>query len=44
MLVIVRVAVPVLVNVIVCGGLVVFLSWVPKVRLAGDKVTAGVPA
>jgi len=44
MLVTLRLAVPVLVRVTVCGGLVVLRSCVPKVRLAGDRVTAGVPA
>lgn len=37
----VRGDVPVLVRVIVCAGLAVFLSCVPKVRLVGDSVTAG---
>lgn len=41
MLVSVRGDVPVLVRVIVCAGLVVFLSCVPNVRLVGDSVTAG---
>jgi|SRR5580700_7365781 hypothetical protein len=44
MLLMVRLAVPVLVRVTVCGGLVVPRSCVPKVRLVGDRVTAGLPA
>ncbi len=42
--VILRLAVPVLVRVMFCDGLVVPRSCVPKVRLVGEKVTAGVPA
>lgn len=44
MLLIVRLAVPVLVSVTVWGGLLVPRSWVPNVRLVGENVTAGVPA
>src|SRR3989441_529544 len=36
-----RGAVPLLVRVTVCTGLGVLTRWVPKVRLAGAKVTAG---
>src|SRR2546426_1015941 len=36
-----RGAVPLLVRVAVCTGLGVLTRWVPKVRLAGAKVTAG---
>src|SRR2546426_837470 len=41
MLVMLRVAVPLLVRVTVCAGLVVLRRWVPKARLVGAKVTAG---
>ena len=41
---IVRFAVPVLVRVTACAGLVVPLVCVPKVKLVGDKLAAGVPA
>ncbi len=37
--VMVRVPLPLLVNVIVCGGLVVCNAWLPKVRLVEDRVT-----
>src|SRR5207245_2198034 len=37
----VRVAVPLLVRVTVCTGLVVLRRWSPKARLVGAKVTAG---
>jgi hypothetical protein len=37
-------AVPVLVRTTVCGGLVVFFSCVPKVKLVGESVTDGLPA
>jgi len=40
----VRLAFPLLVRVTVCGGLVVLLSCVPKVKLVGEKVTAGAAA
>jgi hypothetical protein len=36
-------AVPLLVSVTFCATLVVFTVWLAKVRLVGDKVTAGVP-
>src|SRR3989442_6300987 len=36
-----RVAVPLLVRVTVCTGLVVLRRWSPKARLVGAKVTAG---
>src|SRR5467141_1122412 len=39
---IVRGPVPVLVSVTVCAALVVFSSWLPKVRLVGASPTAGV--
>lgn len=39
-----RVPVPVLVKVTVCGGLVVPFSCVEKVRLVGERLTAGLPA
>src|SRR3989442_11920947 len=41
MLVMLRVAVPLLVRVTVCTGLVVVRRWSPKARLVGAKVTAG---
>src|SRR5437899_2511995 len=41
MLVMLRVAVPLLVRVAVCAGLVVLRRWSPKARLVGAKVTAG---
>src|SRR2546428_36708 len=41
MLVMLRVAVPLLVRVTVCAGLVVLRRWSPKARLVGAKVTAG---
>src|SRR5947209_3370950 len=41
MLVMLRVAVPLLVRVTVCTGLVVLRRWSPKARLVGAKVTAG---
>src|SRR2546422_7278799 len=41
MLVMMRVAVPLLVRVTVCAGLVVLRRWSPKARLVGAKVTAG---
>src|SRR2546428_8803014 len=41
MLVMLRVAVPLLVRVTDCTGLVVLRRWSPKARLAGAKVTAG---
>src|SRR5207245_304365 len=41
MLVMLRVAVPLLVRVTVCAGLVVLRCWSPKARLVGAKVTAG---
>src|SRR2546422_455446 len=41
MLVMLRVAVPLLVRVTVCAGLVVLRRGVPKARLVGAKVTAG---
>lgn len=41
MLLITRVAVPVLVSVNVRGELVVFTAWLPNVRLLGDNPTAG---
>src|SRR5437899_8614989 len=41
MLVMLRVAVPLLVRVTVCTGLVVLRRWFPKARLVGAKVTAG---
>ena len=44
MLVIARLAVPVLVSVMVWAGLVVLRVCVAKVRLVGDSVTAGLPA
>src|SRR2546426_384434 len=40
MLVMLRVAVPLLVRVTVCTGLVVLRRWLPKARLVGAKVTA----
>jgi hypothetical protein len=39
---IVRVAVPVFVSVTVCAALVVFSNWLPKVRVVGASITAGV--
>src|ERR1700682_5807814 len=39
---IVRGPVPVLVSVTVCAALVVFSVWLPKVRLVGASITAGV--
>jgi hypothetical protein len=39
---IVRGPVPVLVSVTVCAGLVVISAWLPKVRLFGASITAGV--
>ena len=39
-----RAAVPVFVSVIVCAALVVPTVWLPNVRLAGDKLTAGTAA
>jgi hypothetical protein len=39
---IVRGPVPVLVSVTVCAALVVFSSWLPKLRLVGASPTAGV--
>jgi hypothetical protein len=44
MLLSVKLAVPVLVSVMVSAGLVVPRVCVPKVRLVGDSVTAGLPA
>ena len=44
MLVIVSAAVPVLVRVTFCPALIVLMICCPKVRLAGDKLTAGLPA
>src|SRR3989454_1070836 len=41
MLVMLREAVPLLVRVTVCTGLVVLRRWSPKARLVGAKVTAG---
>src|SRR2546428_10234473 len=41
MLVMLRVAVPLLVRVTDCTGLVVLRRWSPKARLVGAKVTAG---
>src|SRR2546428_1840458 len=41
MLVMLRVAVPLLVRVTVCTGLVVLRRWSPKARLVGAMVTAG---
>lgn len=41
MLVIVRVSVPLLVSITVWAGLVVPITWSPKVRLVGVSVTAG---
>src|SRR3989442_1316640 len=41
MLVMLRVAVPLLVRVTVCAGLVVLRRWSPKARLVGAMVTAG---
>src|SRR3989475_117990 len=41
MLVMLRVAVPLLVRVTVCSGLVVLRRWSPKPRLVGAMVTAG---
>ena len=41
MLVIVRTAAPVFVRVTFCGVLAVPTNWVGKVRLVGDRVTAG---
>src|SRR5947209_7162667 len=41
MLVMLRVAVPLLVRVTVCTGLVVLRRWYPKARWVGAKVTAG---
>src|SRR5438445_201212 len=41
MLVMLRVAVPLLVRVTVCGGLVVLRRWAQKARLVGAKVAAG---
>ena len=41
---IVRLAVPVFVSVTDCGGLTVPFVWVAKVRLRGDRVTAGAAA
>src|SRR5262249_2858601 len=41
MLVMVRVALPLLVRVTVWGLLVVPTLWLPKARLVGDRVTAG---
>src|SRR2546426_452252 len=41
MLVMLRVAAPLLVRVTVCTGLVVLRRWLPKARLVGAKVTAG---
>src|SRR5437868_5113203 len=41
MLLIVSVAEPVLVSVTVCAALVVLINWLPKVRLVGDRLTAG---
>src|SRR5260370_10349541 len=43
MLVSERAAEPLLVRVTLCGGLVVFTVWLAKVKLVGDRVTAGVP-
>ena len=34
-------AVPLLVKVTACAGLVVVIAWLPNVRLAGDKLTTG---
>jgi hypothetical protein len=39
---IVRGPVPVFVSVTVCAALIIFSSWLPKVRLVGASVTAGV--
>jgi hypothetical protein len=41
MLVIFRAAVPGLLNVTACGGLVVPKGWLAKVKLVGDKLTRG---
>src|SRR5437660_8730240 len=41
MLVMLRVAVPLLVRVTVCTGLVVLRRWSPKARLVGEMGTAG---
>src|SRR5437899_956036 len=41
MLVMLRVAVPLLVRVTVCAGLLVLTRWSPKARLVGAKVTVG---
>ena len=40
-LVMLRVAVPVLVKVMACGELLVPTSWLGNVRLEGDKLTTG---
>src|SRR5437899_1806610 len=39
--VMVRAADPVLVSVTTCAALAVFNGWFPKVRIAGEKLTAG---
>ena len=41
MLVMESAAVPVLVRVMLCAALVVLSAWLPKVRLVGEKLTAG---
>ena len=41
MLVIESAAFPVLLSVTLCGALVVFTAWAPKVRLVGERLTAG---
>ena len=41
MLVIIKAAVPVLLNVTACGALVVPKAWLEKVRLMADKLTTG---
>jgi len=42
MLVMLRAAAPELVSVTVFAALVVFTKWLPKAKLVGDKLTAGV--
>ena len=43
MLDIINVALPVLLRVTACALLVVFTDWLPKARLVGERLTAGVP-
>src|SRR5579864_3794733 len=43
-LVMLSAALPLLFSVTVCAALVVFSVWLANVKLAGDKLTAGVPA